>query len=157
MACNNLIWDEDVLLIAENLAEAIVLKNDSKTILNQKSINDFNENNKKKLVLYSYDLEKLNYDTEGLLGLVNLGSTCFFNCVIQALLHTPIVRDYFLGQNHVCKFKNGSMCLLCELNRIQNAVSVFIYLKCVLVLIFDFHSFTMKRTRHLTLQVHYYI
>ncbi|KAJ6219774.1 hypothetical protein RDWZM_005586 [Blomia tropicalis] len=121
MACNNLIWDEDVLLIAENLAEAIVLKNDSKTILNQKSINDFNENNKKKLVLYSYDLEKLNYDTEGLLGLVNLGSTCFFNCVIQALLHTPIVRDYFLGQNHVCKFKNGSMCLLCELNRIQNA------------------------------------
>lgn len=53
----------------------------------------------------------------GLRGLLNLGSTCFMNCIVQALMHTPLLRDYFLAERHQCKGTTGS-CLVCELSRL---------------------------------------
>ena len=38
----------------------------------------------------------------GLRGLYNLGNTCFMNCIVQALVHTPVLRDYFLSDGHRC-------------------------------------------------------
>ncbi|KAL1502844.1 hypothetical protein ABEB36_007928 [Hypothenemus hampei] len=52
--------------------------------------------------------------TIGLRGLMNLGSTCFMNCIIQALMHTPLLRDYFLTEQHYCKYVQGT-CLVCEI------------------------------------------
>lgn len=52
--------------------------------------------------------------TLGLRGLFNIGNTCFMNCIVQALIHTPLLRDYFLTGHHKCKNKIGH-CLMCEL------------------------------------------
>lgn len=51
----------------------------------------------------------------GLRGLFNLGSTCFMNCIVQVLIHTPVLRDYFLSDRHNCKL---SSCMVCEISKI---------------------------------------
>ncbi len=52
-------------------------------------------------------------------GLRNMGATCYMNVIIQAFLHNPLLRNYFLSDRHnpsLCT--GGSTCLACEMDKI---------------------------------------
>jgi ubiquitin carboxyl-terminal hydrolase 22/27/51 len=92
----------------------------SQSILSLLDTFTFNENNKTSLnnnnILQAFMLK--NESIIGLRGLLNLGNTCFMNCILQAFSHTPMLRDYFLSDQHVCLLKNNNLkrtCIVCEL------------------------------------------
>lgn len=50
-------------------------------------------------------------------GMYNLGATCFMNVILQAFLHNPLLRNYFLSDRHntaLCPAREN--CLACELD-----------------------------------------
>eukprot|EP00803_Ostreobium_quekettii_P001111 evm.model.scf_1362.2 EVM.evm.TU.scf_1362.2 scf_1362:27344-39694(+) len=60
----------------------------------------------------------------GMLGIANLGCTCYINSVVQVLLHAPGFRDFFLGGGHRDVCCNETDCFVCELDDVfQKAYS----------------------------------
>jgi len=56
--------------------------------------------------------------TTGLRGLINLGNTCFMSCIVQVLIHTPLLRDYFLSDRHMCQATSENACIVCEISQL---------------------------------------
>jgi len=56
--------------------------------------------------------------TTGLRGLINLGNTCFMSCIVQVLIHVPLLRDYFLSDRHICQAASENQCIVCEISKL---------------------------------------
>lgn len=59
-------------------------------------------------------------------GLRNMGATCFLNVILQSFLHNPLLRNYFLSDQHnsaLCAA--GRDCLACEMDKLYKEVRAF--------------------------------
>ncbi|XP_015300200.3 ubiquitin carboxyl-terminal hydrolase 51 isoform X3 [Macaca fascicularis] len=75
-----------------------------------------------KLVKPKKKRRKKSVYTVGLRGLINLGNTCFMNCIVQALTHIPLLKDFFLSDKHKCIMTSPSLCLVCEMSSLFHAM-----------------------------------
>lgn len=75
------------------------------------------EEEKDLLTLYTQRVCITDKSQIGLRGLVNFRITCYMNSVVQVLMHTPLLRDYFLSERHFCKTDSES-CLMCILSNV---------------------------------------
>ncbi|KZV79170.1 cysteine proteinase, partial [Exidia glandulosa HHB12029] len=56
-------------------------------------------------------------------GILNLGNTCYLNCILQTFLHNPLLRNYFLADKHNSKAcERAPPCISCELDKLFSEV-----------------------------------
>lgn len=61
-------------------------------------------------------LAEVSCGTGGIRGIYNMGATCYMNVILQSIVHNPLLRNYYLSDNHprapVCTIKNCMSCAM---------------------------------------------
>ena len=42
----------------------------------------------------------------------------YYGTVLQVLIHTPLLRDYFLSDRHICQATAENACIVCEISKL---------------------------------------
>lgn len=137
-ACSDQVYDPDFdkVVVSEQVKMLPRSKNGDRTMshgdsrLEKRRRLDFESNldcnSVTRLVLRRNNHRSKSCGLLGLRGLNNLGSTCFMNSVLQAVLHAPPLRDYFLNDRHnhkICRRSSSDLlCLPCDLDVMFSAV-----------------------------------
>lgn len=51
-------------------------------------------------------------------GFHNLGNTCFFNAVMQVIMYTPALANYFNAKIHSSGCNNNAWCIFCAVEKL---------------------------------------
>ncbi|KAM9181434.1 LOW QUALITY PROTEIN: ubiquitin carboxyl-terminal hydrolase 51 [Dugong dugon] len=131
--CKDYVYDKDIEQIAKETKEKIfkLLTSTSTDVFQQKCMTSSVEEKQTtceskeqepKLLKPKKKRRKKSIYTVGLRGLIRLGNTCFMNCIVQALTHIPLLKDFFLSDKHKCIMTSPSLCLVCEMSSLFHAM-----------------------------------
>ncbi|XP_050997297.1 ubiquitin carboxyl-terminal hydrolase 51 [Acomys russatus] len=124
--CKDYVYDKDIEYIAKETKEKILgllistaiddyQQSMSVEVEENQSAGESNEQENALVKPKKKRRKKTVYYSVGLRGLINLGNTCFMNCIVQALTHIPPLKEFFLSDKHKCMMSSPGLCLACEM------------------------------------------